>query len=147
MIRKIGLGFVALIVLLVLVVLFALLVSRPETPPEGSNSFPWLQAGPCSIGQSERVWVDDSRPTNANRDFPGAAERTLATTIWYPEDFEGPYPLIIHSHGFLSSRSEVRYLLEHLVSYGYVVVAADFPLTSGSAPGGPNINDVSNQPG
>lgn len=147
MIRKIGLGFVALIVLLVLVVLFALLVSRPETPPEGSNSFPWLQAGPCSIGQSERVWVDDSRPTNANRDFPGAAERTLATTIWYPEDFEGPYPLIIHYHGFLSSRSEVRYLLEHLVSYGYVVVAADFPLTSGSAPGGPNINDVSNQPG
>ena len=45
----------------------------------------------------------------------------------------------------MSSRKETAYLLEHLASYGYVVVAADFPLTSGSAPGGPNINDVSTQ--
>jgi len=147
MLKKIGLGLLASIVLFVILVVIALLVTQPEIPREDSNSFSWLQPGPYGVGQSERVWVDNSRPTNANRDFPGTAERTFPTTIWYPESFAGPYPLIIHSHGFLSSRSEVRYLLEHLASYGYVVVAADFPLTSGSAPGGPNISDVSSQPG
>ena len=147
MIKKIGLAVLGLIVLLVLLTLIALLLTRPALPAETSESYTWLQSGPYAVGQSEFVFVDNSRSTNANRDFSGAPERTLPTTIWFPENFDGPYPLIIHSHGFISSRIEVVYLLEQLVSYGYVVVAADFPLTSGSAPGGPNINDVSNQPG
>ncbi|MFT5114793.1 MAG: putative dienelactone hydrolase [Kiritimatiellia bacterium] len=146
MIKKISLGVLALIVLSVIIVFIALLFTRPQLPAETSNSYAWLQPGPYTVAQTEFEFVDKSRSTNANRDFPGAAQRTLPTTIWFPEDFAGPYALIIHSHGFLSSRREVVYLLEHLASYGYVVVAADFPLTSGSAPGGPTINDVSNQP-
>ncbi|NQV70800.1 MAG: hypothetical protein HQ498_12310 [Pseudohongiella sp.] len=147
MIKKIGFGVLALIILLVIFVFISLLFTRPQLPSKTSNSYAWLQPGPYTVGQTDFVFVDNSRSTNANRDFPGAPERTLPTTIWFPEDFEGPYPLIIHSHGFISSRNEVVYLLEQLVSYGYVVVAADFPLTSGGAPGGPNINDVSSQPG
>ncbi|MFT4889075.1 MAG: putative dienelactone hydrolase [Pseudohongiellaceae bacterium] len=146
MIKKISLGVLALIILSVIIVFIALLFTRPQLPAETSNSYAWLQPGPYTVVQSEFEFLDKSRSTNANRDFPGAAQRTLPTTIWFPEDFAGPYSLIIHSHGFLSSRREAVYLLEHLASYGYVVVAADFPLTSGSAPGGPNINDVSNQP-
>ena len=36
--------------------------------------------------------------------------------------------------------------MAQLASHGYVVLAANYPLTSGSAPGGANANDVSNQP-
>ena len=146
MLKKISLGVLALISVSVIFVFIALLFTRPQLPSETSNSYAWLQPGPYTVAQAEFEFVDKSRSTNANRDFPGAAQRTLPTTIWFPEDFAGPYALVIHSHGFLSSRHEVIYLLEHLASYGYVVVAADFPLTGGSAPGGPNINDVSNQP-
>ena len=147
MIKRIGLGALGLIGLLVLLSLVALLLTGPSPPVRASESYTWLQSGAYTVGQSDFVFVDNSRLTNANRDFSGTPERTLPATIWFPENFDGPYPLIIHSHGFISSRIEVVYLLEQLVSHGYVVVAADFPLTSGSAPGGPNINDVSNQPG
>lgn len=147
MTKKIGLRVAGGIILLGILALLSLLLTKPELPAESSQSSSWLQSGPYAVDKSEFLFVDNSRATNANRDFPGAPERTLPTTIWFPEDFDGPYPLIVHSHGFISSRIEVVYLLEQLVSYGYVVVAADFPLTSGSAPGGPNINDVSNQPG
>jgi predicted dienelactone hydrolase len=67
------------------------------------------------------------------------------TTIWYPENSDATHPLLIHSHGIVSSRSEAPYLAEHLASYGYVTAAADYPLTSGSTPGGANAGDVINQ--
>lgn len=54
--------------------------------------------------------------------------------------------MIVYSHGFTSSRDETKYLLAQLASHGYVVLAANYPLTSGSAPGRANANDVSNQP-
>ncbi|MEX2132050.1 MAG: hypothetical protein WD772_11245 [Pseudohongiellaceae bacterium] len=147
MIKKIGLGLLGLIMLILCSVVVALIVTNPALPPETSRSYSWLQPGPYDVAEMETIWVDNSRTTAANRDYPGAAERTLPTTIWYPVNFAGPYPLIIHSHGFVSSRTEMVYVLEQLASYGYVVVAADFPLTNGAAPGGPNVNDVSNQPG
>ena len=37
------------------------------------------------------------------------------------------------------------YLAEQLASLGYVVVAVDYPLTNGLAPGGPDVKDVVNQ--
>jgi predicted dienelactone hydrolase len=54
--------------------------------------------------------------------------------------------LIVHSHGVVSSRSDLEYVARHLASYGYVVAAANHPLTHGAAPGGPNPTDVVNQP-
>lgn len=146
MIKKIALSIGGLIVCFVILVFIAVGVTAPQMPPEDSASFKWLQPGPYSVNSSEYEWADTSRPTQKNRDFPGAEQRSLPATIWYPAQFNGPYPLIVYSHGFLSSRGETEYLLRQLASYGYVVVAADFPLTSGSAPGGPNINDVSQQP-
>jgi len=46
----------------------------------------------------------------------------------------------------MSTRDGGTHLAEHLASHGYVVVAASFPLTTFNAPGGPNANDVINQP-
>ncbi|GAB2575810.1 alpha/beta hydrolase family protein [Spirosoma areae] len=52
--------------------------------------------------------------------FPGRAVRDAL-----PDSREGPYPLIIVSHGYPGSRLLLTYLTENLASKGYVVVAID----------------------
>jgi len=92
--------------------------------------------------------VDTSRPTNPNGDYAGTAARGLNGFIWYPETpDQQSFPLIIYSHGFMSSASEAEYLVDFLVPRGYILVAVNYPLSHGGAPGGPNVNDVINQPG
>jgi dienelactone hydrolase len=120
-----------------------------------------LEPGPFPVASFRTTLVDASRPTARNEDYPGAPSRTLETQIWYPSRprslewlhagppplASGVHPLIIYSHGFMSSHTEGQYLVEHLASLGYIVAAADFPLTNYFAPGGPNLRDVVNQPG
>ena len=52
--------------------------------------------------------------------FPGRAARDAE-----PNRGEGPYPLVIVSHGYPGSRLLMTYLTENLASKGYVVVAID----------------------
>ncbi|MDA0196677.1 MAG: dienelactone hydrolase [Bacteroidetes bacterium] len=52
--------------------------------------------------------------------FLGRASRDAG-----PQSTDGPYPLIIVSHGYLGSRLLLTYLTENLASKGYVVVAID----------------------
>ncbi|MFT4886707.1 MAG: putative dienelactone hydrolase [Pseudohongiellaceae bacterium] len=120
--------------------------TNPERPQTDSASAQWLEPGPYSVSTSEFVFIDKSRSTDSNRGFAGEPDRTFPTTVWYPQGATGKIPLLIHSHGIVSARNELSYLMEQLASYGYVVAAADYPLTSGSAPGGANANDVMNQP-
>jgi predicted dienelactone hydrolase len=94
----------------------------------------------------EFVFVDAGRATPPSRDFAGTSERTLETTLWLPASAPGPRPLVVYCHGFSSNRRGGTYLAEHLASHGYVVAAADFPLTRGGAPAGPDIRDIVNQP-
>jgi predicted dienelactone hydrolase len=122
------------------------LVTNPAKPAANSSSANWLQPGPFRVAEVDRMFVDHNRPTMANNDFQGAPQRTLNSTLWYPSEANGSHPLIIHSHGFVSNRSDISYVVELLASHGYVVVAADFPLTNGAAPGGPNAFDVLEQP-
>ncbi|MGB7339747.1 MAG: hypothetical protein WBC91_12710 [Phototrophicaceae bacterium] len=42
-----------------------------------------------------------------------------------PELANEPYPLIIYSHGLFGARFESTYYLEHLASWGFVVIAVD----------------------
>lgn len=146
MIRKILKLVAVLLVSLVVLVIVGYVATNPERPDSDSPSARWLEPGPFDVGQAEVVFVDDSRPTEENRGFPGKPNRTFPTTIWYPEDSDAAHPLLIHSHGIVSSRTEMSYLAEHLASYGYVTASADYPLTSGSTPGGANATDVVNQP-
>jgi len=114
----------------------------------GSQSAARLLPGPATVGQYPEVFVDKSRPTQANGDYPGDSLRTLDGMVWYPgKGLSGPFPLIVYSHGFSSNRDGGAYLAEHLASLGHVVVAVNYPLTHFSAPGGPNVKDVVNQPG
>ncbi len=125
----------------------AWLRAAPEPPVAGSESARRLAAGPLPVGSSDHTFVDTSRATNANGDFPGAPERTLEATLWYPLEKPGPHPFLVYSHGFMSTRSENAPLAELMASHGYVVASVDYPLTNGRAPGGPNVDDAVSQPG
>jgi dienelactone hydrolase len=122
-----------------------------------------LAPGPFPVGVTTMNFTDASRPTMSNGTFPGAPTRSLVTEVWYPAaggagvagqetrdaplaGMEEPYPLIVYSHGFLSTRLGGAYLARGLASRGYVVAAPDFPLTNINAPGGPNLDDVVEQP-
>lgn len=146
MIKKILQGLLGIIVVLFVGLSVAYVATSPQQPEADSSSAKWLVPGAFSVAQQDFVFVDTQRATNANKDYAGTSSRTLKTTIWYPEEDSGPHPLVVYSHGFLSSRTDGTYLAENLATHGYVVAAANFPLTYTFAPGGPKLADVVNQP-
>ncbi len=117
--------------------------------------------GPYRAGVRTVTLVDTSRATPANGVYAGAPDRTLVTDIWYPivaNGFEevpnapitptgGPFPLIVRAHGYSGFRKDSHYILRQLASWGYVVIAPDFPLSNLTAPGGPTLADIGNQAG
>jgi len=122
-----------------------------------------LQPGPYVVGKQDFRLVDRSRTTAAHNGKPETAERVLATRVWHPAQDRPlewlrpgpqplarqacPAPLVIYSHGFMSFRGNGAYLAEYLASHGYIVAAANFPLTRFGTAGGPQFADVINQPG
>jgi dienelactone hydrolase len=103
-----------------------------------------------AVGITDTTYVDPSRPTAANGSFPGAADRTLPVTIWYPATGDpggdpvrdaaadpsgGPYPLVVFAHGYAVTPSFYAELLQRWAAAGYVVAAPTYPIWSG-VPGG-----------
>jgi predicted dienelactone hydrolase len=124
----------------------AWIATAPKPLPQGSESAARLKPGPYPVGKKELEWVDESRRTAENRKYPGAAQRAFPVTMWFPKRSANPHPLLVFSHGLMSSRRGCTYMAEHLASYGYIVLSADHPLTNLQAPGGANYLDVVNQP-
>jgi len=148
MLKKILLGIVGLVAVAFIALAVVYQVTGPERPPADSASARALLGGPYQVVERELTLVDDSRTTPPNGDYPGAESRTLVTSIWYPEgEVPGGMPLVVYSHGFMSNRQGGNYLARALASNGFLVAAADFPLSSMNAPGSPNAADVANQPG
>jgi len=139
-------GALALVFLLGAALSIAWLWTSPEPLPAGSESAARLEPGSAAVLESELVWVDESRPTEGHGDLGRSDERRFRVKIWYPEESRGSQPLAVYVHGFMSSRVGGAYLAQHLASHGYVVLAADFPLSHADAPGGPEVLDVVNQP-
>jgi predicted dienelactone hydrolase len=115
--------------------------------------------GSRQVGFRTFTYVDQTRATPANKEYAGAPTRTLTVEVWYPASAPegtsrdapldasgGPFPLILHSHGFMDSRLGEGYLAEHLASHGFVVASPDYPLSKGGAPGGATVHDVPDQP-
>ena len=144
-------------------VLVCLLIAGCGSSTPAKPQSPTYEAeGEYGIGVHTFTFVDSSRPTPANGSYMGAADRTLVTEFWYPSTnapmtglvatkdapaATGPFPLIIHSHGFMDSRQGENYLARHLASHGYLVAAPDYPLSNSAAPGGATVLDLPNQPG
>lgn len=142
MLKKI---LITLLALVILAGLFLRYSAVPEDFPANTASATWLKPGASEVEYFDITLFDDTRNTQANGDFPGQDVRRLKTRIWHPSPMYGHAPLIIYSHGFMSTRSEGSYLAEHLASHGYIVAAMDYPLTNYNAPGGPLAKDVVNQ--
>ncbi len=88
------------------------------------------------------TFVDSSRATPEPRP---ASERTLETEVYVP-DGPGPFPLIVHAHGFEGAPQKFTGLLTSWAEAGYVVVAPRFPLTSDTGPGNSGLGDYTEQP-
>jgi dienelactone hydrolase len=63
-----------------------------------------------------------------------------------PARAAGPFPLVIFGHGFAVTPTPYAALLQAWARDGYIVAAPIFPLENANAPGGPNENDLVNQP-
>ena len=118
-----------------------------DSIPDNSSSKTWFKFGSYEVDLYQEIMVDESRTTPVNGDYAGSTQRALEVHVWVPKSANTKSPLIIYSHGFVSTWRGGAYLAEHLASRGYVVAAPDFPLTNWYAPGGPNITDIVNQPG
>lgn len=134
--KKVIFGGLAIVLLLAVMSIGALWVrTEPEPFAAGTQSAARLSQGPYSVGRINYDWIDTDRD-----------QRSLPTTMWYPEGVAGLHPLAVFSHGLMSSRLGCTHMAEHLASYGYVVISADHPLTNADAPEGPDHFDVVNQP-
>ncbi|XVV11854.1 alpha/beta hydrolase family protein [Actinoplanes sp. CA-131856] len=71
-------------------------------------------------------------------------DRPLTTTVWAPQG-DGPFPLILFSHGLTANPSSYADLLRSWARAGFVVAAPAYPHTSGES-GELNVLDVLNQP-
>jgi predicted dienelactone hydrolase len=69
--------------------------------------------------------------------------RSLRTTIWAPEG-DGPFPIVLFSHGLGADPESFRPLFEDWVRDGFVVIGPTYPHTSGRA--ATNPRDLVNQP-
>lgn len=112
--------------------------------------------GPFAVGTHDETFVDDTRSTPAHGTFAGAPTRTLVTSMWYPATAAGadtpvasggPFPVVLYSHGFMSTRKENPRLAAHLASHGYIVIAPAFPVSNIAAEGGASGVDIAEQPG
>lgn len=66
--------------------------------------------------------------------------------VRYPAGVPGPFPLIVFGHGYAVTPAPYSPLLDAWAKAGYVVAAPIFPLENANAPGGPNEQDLVNQP-
>lgn len=104
-----------------------------------------------SVGTAQEQFTDTSRPTPANGTEPEQPERFLPADIWYPALVENdggetpdapidprgaPYPLVVFVHGSSGLSVQSTFLMHSLAAKGYVVVAANHPLTYLLQPGG-----------
>ena len=62
-------------------------------------------------------------------DFQRGEDRPLPTTVWYPTEGDGPFPLVVFSHGLTSEPSAYATVLRAWAGAGFVVAAPKFPHT------------------
>jgi dienelactone hydrolase len=86
-----------------------------------------------------RTFVDTTRATSANGDAPGAPDRTLVTSFWFP-DAPGTFPLVVFAHGYAVTPEFYAPMLERWAAAGYVVAAPEYPILSGSAGGASHVD-------
>ena len=121
-----------------------LLLTACQAEPEEPTERPWSapdEQGPFDVGVTTLRFQD-------------TRGKDLVAEVWYPAELSpedeiatyqytivsgisyqdpkvdlrfGPHPLVAFSHGYISIRYQSYYLMEHLASHGFVVIATDHP--------------------
>jgi fermentation-respiration switch protein FrsA (DUF1100 family) len=86
-------------------------------------------------------------PTRTMTVLGRVVPRNFNVVVRYPSGLPGPFPLIVFGHGYAVTPAPYSPLLNAWTKAGYVVAAPIFPLENANAPGGPNEQDLVNQPG
>ena len=98
------------------------------------------------VGSRQMTFIDETRQVKPAPGFAGAATRRLDVIVWYPAEAgsggladtpslaaDGPWPLVIYSHGTFGRADNATHLVADLVRHGYVVAAPNYPLTSSTS--------------
>jgi predicted esterase len=89
--------------------------------------------------------VDPTRSTPARGSTPASSSRSLTVTISYPvSSVASQFPLIVFVHGYDVDAATYAALEDEIAEEGFVVAAADFPVSS-SALDGPAERDIVDQ--
>jgi dienelactone hydrolase len=135
---------------------------RTRTTVEATSSSttaPPAPGPPFAVGVRTMRFVDGSRTVHYADGATGP--RVLNTEVRYPasgrggeraipnaspQQASGPFPLIVFGHGFELLPVDYWRLMNAWARAGYVVAAPIFPDENHDAPGGPDENDLVNQP-
>jgi predicted dienelactone hydrolase len=130
-------------VFVIVVLLVGLLPFAPGADAQRPDAPRYGERGPYPVGTQEvtvpqpgrelqaTIWYPALNPANEDQQveyryglllLDGKALRDAA-----PDAANGPYPLIVFSHGSGGFRLQSVYLMEHLASYGFVVISAEHP--------------------
>jgi dienelactone hydrolase len=102
--------------------------AAPASAPGATASVaPSSPAPPSPAGRApERTFPIGTRKLSFDR----GKDRPLPTTVWYPTEGDGPFPLIVFSHGLTSEPSAYAVVLREWAKAGFVVAAPAYPHTS-----------------
>jgi predicted dienelactone hydrolase len=129
------------LITLILLCLFLPVASAQAAPRPDAPKY--AKRGVFAVGTREFKIDDKVRPLVGTIWYPAlkAADQKEETTYTagllsdkgfairdaQPDTKNGPYPLIIFSHGYMGLRLQSLWYTEHLASYGFVVMAVDHP--------------------
>lgn len=111
-----------------------------ETIPERS-SLPTAQPTPDSGRAPTRTFPVKTRKLQLSR----GEDRPLPTTVWYPATGDGPFPVIVFSHGLTARPGDYAEFLARWAGAGFVVAAPAYPHTSAGVAEF-DVVDLLNQP-
>ena len=103
--------------------------ARSATLPAGPTS----PTGPTSAATSATPTAAPARTFAVKQrelNFSRGADRPLETTVWYPADGDGPFPLVLFSHGLSSEPRAYASVLRPWARAGFVVAAPRYPHTA-----------------
>ena len=90
----------------------------------------WYPVDPGDIGDEPRdvYFIKDYLSTAFAALVPPEVNPPYVTdaTRGVPASSDGPFPLVLFSHGFASYRTQSTFLTTHLASWGFVVISPDY---------------------
>lgn len=104
---------------------------EPTYAPRGAHTAGVLDVmvGEGDDSLNATVWYPALNPDNSEErytyDLNGLLTVGQALDSAQPDPSAGPYPVIVYSHGLFGARFESTRYIEHLASWGFVVIAAD----------------------